>query len=83
MDANAPPENRFLTTTDAVMDVLGGNPGVAKLTGRTPKAVSQWRGWDHFPPEFFCVMTDALAAIGYSAPRSLWRMAEATQSAAA
>lgn len=34
---------RKLTTPGAVIDALGGTAEVAKLTGKTPQAVSNWR----------------------------------------
>lgn len=81
-------EHSLLTTTVAVMDVLGGtergkNQIIAKLTGRTHKAVHNWRNAETFPSDVYLVMTTALAEKGYSAPASLWRMAETPQPQAA
>lgn len=77
-----------LTTTIAVMNALGGakrgsNQRIADLTGRTHKAVSNWRTFDTFPPDTYLVMTEKLAELGYSAPASLWRQVEAVQPQAA
>ena len=63
-----------LNTTTAVMDVLGGNTPVAQLTGGSPTAVSNWRGFKTFPSNTYVAMTEALRAIGKTAPTSLWGM---------
>lgn len=69
-------EQRNLTTTREVMAALGGIKAVASLTGRKYSAVSMWVvGADpQFPSNSFVVMNAALAAIGKSAPPSLWGM---------
>lgn len=64
-----------LATASEVMDALGGNVGVAALTGNTPGAVWNWRSFGRFPSKFYLVMTEALAEKGYQAPASLWGMA--------
>ena len=63
-----------LNTTSDVMDALGGNPGVAKLTGSKPKAVWNWRSFDKFPSNTYAVMIEALQERGKTAPASLWGM---------
>ncbi len=63
-----------LSTTAAIIDELGGNQGVAELTGSTNKAVSNWRGFGYFPPNTFLAMTEALRAKGKTAPAALWKM---------
>ena len=63
-----------LETTSQVIDALGGNGPVAELTASKPNAVSNWRGFETFPPNTYVVMTKALAAIGKTAPTKLWRM---------
>lgn len=64
----------ILETTAQVIDALGGNGAVCELTDSKPNAVSNWRGFETFPPNTYVVMTQALAAIGKTAPTSLWRM---------
>jgi hypothetical protein len=64
----------MLETTDQVIDALGGNGPVAELTLSKPNAVSNWRSFETFPPNTYVVMTKALAAIGKTAPTSMWRM---------
>lgn len=79
-----------LTTTQAVIDALAvvdgfgrpiesGNVAVARLTGRTPTAVSNWRRFETFPSNTYVALTEALAAIGETAPDSLWAMAGAAR----
>lgn len=64
-----------LHSTSEVIDALGGNRPVAVLTQRTrEQSVSNWRGWDYFPPDTYVVLKDALRAIGKTAPDSMWRM---------
>jgi hypothetical protein len=67
-----------LSTTDVVIDALGGTTAVARLTGRkSPSAAANWRACRYFPPNTYLAMTMALAARGHSAPAWLWRMEEA------
>lgn len=68
------PMTDFLTTTSDVIEALGGNPAVAELTGSTPKAVWNWRGFETFPANTYVAMTQALRTKGKSAPASLWGM---------
>ena len=63
-----------LKTTSAVMDALGGNSAVAKLTGSKPTAVWNWRTFDKFPSNTYAVMIEALQERGKTAPASLWGM---------
>lgn len=71
-----------LQTAGEVMDALGGNAGVAELTGSTSKAVSNWRSFGRFPAKFYLVMTAALAGKGMRAPAALWGMSEPVSEAA-
>jgi hypothetical protein len=64
----------MLTTTDAVIDALGGTVAVAQLTARFPQQVSQWRRHKVFPSTTYTEMMAALARIGQTAPPALWRM---------
>lgn len=64
----------YLTTASAVIDLLGGNPAVARLTGRRAQAVSNWRRFNAFPADTYVALTEALKAIDASAPNSLWGM---------
>jgi hypothetical protein len=71
-----------LSTTSEVIIALGGNGPVAELTSSTPKAVSNWRGFETFPSNTYVAMTEALREQGKTAPASLWGMkvpAEASQ----
>lgn len=64
----------MLETAADVFTALGDNPGVGELTGAKPSALSMWRKAESFPPKTYVVMTEALRAIGKTAPDSLWRM---------
>ena len=64
----------LLKTTSEVMDALGGNAPVAKMTGRTYKAAANWRKFVTFPPNTCMAMRDALHAKGYEASPTLWDM---------
>lgn len=73
---------QILDTAADVFTALGENPGVAELTGAKASAISMWRAAESFPPNTYVIMTDALRAVGKTAPDSLWRMkvpAEAAQ----
>ena len=65
---------RKLATTTEVIDALGGNQVVARITRRNAKAVSMWRSFNTFPPDTFLAMNAALSAKGKCAPSALWRM---------
>jgi hypothetical protein len=66
-----------LTSTQAIIDVLGGVKAVAALTGRDYDAAWNWKKFPHFPPDTYLVLQKALEAQGHTAPASLWRMVEA------
>lgn len=66
-----------LTSTNAVIEALGGNRPVARLTARNPKAVSNWRQFQTFPSDTFLALTAALDRKGHHAPSSLWRQVQA------
>lgn len=63
-----------LETIAAVFDALGGNGGLEALTGSKTSTVSMWKAAERFPSNTFIVITDALHAIGKTAPASLWGM---------
>ena len=65
------------TATD-IIDALGGNAAVARLTSSTAKAVSNWRGFGKFPSNTFLVLKSELMRLGISAPDHLWSMREPT-----
>lgn len=65
---------RAFTSTNQVLEALGGNAAVAALTGRQPGAVSNWRNLDHFPSNTYVVLGKALEALELEAPDWLWDM---------
>lgn len=69
-----------LSTVAEVVAALGGPAQVCRLTGRGASAVSMWKYRGNFSPETFVVLTEALQEKGFTAPASLWRMAEARAS---
>jgi hypothetical protein len=69
----------ILESTSDVMDALGGNRAVEAITSAKPSAVSNWRGSKVFPSNTYVAMTEALHAIGKTAPASLWGMRQSNQ----
>ena len=65
-----------IENTTEIIDVLGGNTAVARLTSTTPKAVSNWRGFGKFPANTFLVIKSELVRLGMNAPDHLWSMRE-------
>jgi hypothetical protein len=65
---------KALPSISEVTTALGGIQAVADLTGRTYSAAAQDNRLGKFPAHTYLVMTDALAALGKSAPASLWGM---------
>lgn len=74
--------DELLTASD-VIDALGGTSKVARLTGRSMQAVSNWRERGAFPAETFLLLGDALGKAGRTAPASLWGMLAAAEASAA
>lgn len=70
-------DEQNLTSAVEVIDALGGTSAVADLTHRKYTAAFNWRSFNAFPPNTYIVMTGALAAIGKTAPASLWGMVAA------
>ena len=68
------PEN--LTTARDVIVALGGPKSVTELVGSSPQSVSNWQAANRFPARTYPILTDALAAHGYTAPSSLWPIIE-------
>lgn len=63
-----------LSQTGTVIDALGGTAAVARITGRSPQAVSNWRARSTFPSDTFLVLSSALTMAGQHAPTTLWGM---------
>jgi hypothetical protein len=63
-----------LTTTEAVIDALGGNQRVGELTASNAKAVWNWRASNTFPSNTYVALQSALKSIGKAAPDALWSM---------
>lgn len=63
-----------LTSTERIINELGGVSAVASLTGTTYRAAHNWKAFDRFPPRTYIAITNALRDRGLSAPVSLWGM---------
>jgi hypothetical protein len=63
-----------LETVADVFAALGDNPGVEAITGSKPSTLSMWRAAGSFPSNTYVVLTEALRAVGKTAPDSLWKM---------
>jgi hypothetical protein len=68
-----------LNTAEAVVDILGGTRAVAKLTGRSDPAVSNWRKANSFPANTYLTLKSALEEKGATAPYSLWGMGQSSE----
>jgi hypothetical protein len=64
----------MLETFSDVWDALGGRQGLIGLTGAKTSTLSMWKKAESFPSNTYVAMTDALRAIGKTAPASLWGM---------
>ena len=62
-----------LQTTSEVITALGGTAEVAKLTGRSMQAVSNWRSRGFFTAASYMTITDELARRSMCANPALWR----------
>lgn len=63
-----------LTTTEQVIEVLGGLPKVMEMTGASYRRAFNWKSAETFPSNTYAVMTEALSARGLKAPHALWGM---------
>jgi hypothetical protein len=69
----------ILHTATDVFEALGGNSGLEALTGSKPSAVSMWKKAGSFPSNTYVVLTEALRAVGKTAPDALWGMKSACE----
>jgi hypothetical protein len=63
-----------LTTTDAVIDFLGGEHLLADLFGLYPQAVAHWRNFEVFPASTYVPLKKLLRRRHRDAPDELWAM---------
>jgi hypothetical protein len=66
--------SEMLETFSEVWDALGGRQGLTGLTGAKTSTLSMWKKAESFPSNTYVAMTDALRAVGKTAPASLWGM---------
>lgn len=64
----------LIKSATEIIDALGGNIAVGRLTSSSAKAVSNWRAFDRLPPNTYLLVKEALAALGHTAPDHLWSM---------
>jgi len=73
-------QRRELRSTGEIIDALGGNPSVQKLTKRKGgQHITNWRASGYFPPDTFLIITKALRERRLRAPASLWRIVDPDQ----
>lgn len=65
---------KILTTTEAVINALGGNRPVAELLGVSGPAVSNWRAFGQFPADTYVAIQDILSKRRLKADPTLWPM---------
>lgn len=66
---------RYLKTVEEVIDALGGDEAVGRLTNHKPRAVAAWRYvLGALPSKTYVILRRALAEEGYEAPDKLWGM---------
>ena len=65
-----------LETATAVIDRLGGTTATARLTGRKPQHVTNWRASGRLPADTFLIMRQALEGCQATAPVGLWGIRE-------
>lgn len=64
---------RYLHTVDDVLDAIGGDEEVARLTGHKPGAINMWRyGLKSLPAKTYVILKQAIAQKGCEAPDELW-----------
>ena len=59
-------------TVSSLIDALGGNVVVGRLTASAPKTVSSWRNRNRLPAKTFPVLHPELVRLGFYAPLHLW-----------
>lgn len=65
-----------LHSVSDVIQVLGGPSAVARLTGRSNSAPTNWKADGKFPPATFIRLSAELERLGCHASPSLWGMDE-------
>jgi hypothetical protein len=65
---------RTITTIRGLLDAFGGTSAFARMIGRSPAAVSQWR--THVPAELYVVVKWACYRQGYDVSERLFNFIE-------
>lgn len=67
---------RILKTVDEVIDAVGGTGAAARLTGRKPQHVSNWRSEKRIASETYLIFKLDLAKRKFRASSALWGITE-------
>jgi hypothetical protein len=65
-----------LQTAEQVIQAVGGAAATARLTGRKPQHVWNWKNAGRFPADTFLIISEELKTSGKTAPPSLWGIVE-------
>jgi hypothetical protein len=65
-----------VSTPSEAINALGGTVAVARLTGKSPQSVTNYRQAKRFPSDIYLIMKTALRIKGYDAPSTLWGIRE-------
>ena len=65
---------RSLTTSNDIIDELGGTGVVARWLGISAQSVSEWRANGAISPRFYLMMLHALRQRGCIASPELWKI---------
>jgi hypothetical protein len=71
-----------LHTAGEVIDALGGTAATARLTGRNPQHVSNWRASGRLPADTFLILQAELREREKQAPPAIWGIKEPSNSQA-
>jgi hypothetical protein len=66
-----------LTTSDQVIDALGGTAEAGRIVGQSIATVCNWRARKRIPPEHFLIVSKALKTIGRAVSPEVFGMTDA------
>lgn len=64
----------ILHSASEIVAKLGGNAAVARMTGRTPQQIWNWKNSGRLPPDTYVILLDALTVFACTADPSIWGM---------
>lgn len=65
---------RLLVSVPQILDVMGGQKGIAKYMRVSTAVVSNWKATGKFPAATYVALQQRLDKLGYTAPDKLWTM---------